>query len=100
DLAGKARGAQRVALAAGAAHAERVPSLQPRQSVVGLQKGDEHLVRGRRGTGATCRRHNTVRVGAVGYDTRSALERDAPVLVFDRCFTGADVAAALALGGR
>ena len=49
DLFGAARCAlQRVALAAGAAHAQRVPALQPRQRVVALQERDQHLVGRRR----------------------------------------------------
>ena len=99
DLLRRRAGAKREALAMGAAHAKRVPSLQTLERVVGLQQNQQHLIRGRRVGRAACRRHHAVRLDGVGDDGGLAFQRDLSAFVHDGRLARTDVAAALAFGG-
>ena len=100
DLGRIAGGVEVEAAAAGAAHAERVPREGGLERVVAGEQHHEHLVR-RRGVGrAAGGGDDGVGLGAVGDHGRVALQAEAGAVALDRRLAGADVAAALTLGGR
>ena len=100
DLFGLAGGLEPEARAAGAAHAERVPGREMLQAVILPEQSDQDLIGGRRLWRPARGRDDAVGLRPIGHHGGAFAERKARALLHHGAIALAQIAAALALGGR